>query len=224
VLFDIDGTLILAGGAGRQAMEQAFADVYGRPDALAGLDFRGMTDWVILRAAVARLEQPHDDHAVQAVIDSYLRHLRRTVAETDAFQVLPGVRDLLDRLSFDRHLATGLGTGNLEAGARIKLARAHLNQYFPFGGFGSDHEDRAKLLETGARRGAARLGARRTQCRVVVVGDTPRDVAAARAIGAECVAVATGGHSVSRLAEAGATVVLDSLADPRAQATISGQR
>jgi phosphoglycolate phosphatase len=203
-------------------MEQAFADVYDRPDALAGLDFRGMTDPVILRRAIARLKQPHDERAVQTLIDAYLMHLRRTIAQTDAFQVLPGVRDLLDRLSVLPHLATGLGTGNLEAGARIKLDRAELNQYFPFGGFGSDHEDRAKLLETGARRGAARLGTRLAQCRVVVVGDTPRDVAAARAIGAECVAVATGGHSVARLTQAGATVVLTSLADVRAPAAISG--
>jgi phosphoglycolate phosphatase len=222
LLFDVDGTLLLAGGGGRRAMELAFDDVYGRPDALAGLDFRGLTDPVILRTGMARVRSRSNDDSLPALIDAYLMHLRRTVAHADAFQVLPGVRELLEQLRAYRHAATGLGTGNIEAGARIKLARAGLNHYFAFGGFGSDHADRAEVLRTGAARGAARLGTDLTACTVVVVGDTPRDVAAARAIGAQSVAVSTGGYAAEILATAGAETVLSSLADPRALTALVG--
>jgi phosphoglycolate phosphatase-like HAD superfamily hydrolase len=113
--------------------------------------------------------------------------------------VLPGVLELLDALEGSRGVALGLGTGNIEAGARIKLTPARLSERFAFGGFGCDAEDRAELLEAGARRGAAALGAARARCRVVIIGDTPLDVAAAHAIGAECLAVATGNFDVDAL-------------------------
>ncbi len=101
--------------------------------------------------------------------------------------------------------AVGLGTGNVRAGARLKLARVGLHERFAFGGFGCDHEARDALLRVGAERGASALGAPLDACRVVVVGDTPKDVAAARAIGAECLAVATGSFSTDALAACGAT-------------------
>ena len=113
-------------------------------------------------------------------------------------------------------IAVGLGTGNIEGGARIKLARVALNENFPFGGFGSDHEDRAELLAVGAARGAARLALPRSACRVVVIGDTPKDIAAAHAIDAESLAVATGPFPVDILRDAGATIAVPNLADPQA--------
>src|SRR5690606_28750588 len=91
-----------------------------------------------------------------------------------------------------------------------------LDAHFAFGGFGCDHEERARLLDAGARRGAARLGVAREACRVVIVGDTPKDVAAAHAIGAECVAVATGSHGRAQLERAGALTVLEDLHAPEA--------
>jgi phosphoglycolate phosphatase-like HAD superfamily hydrolase len=131
--------------------------------------------------------------------------------------VLPGVPEILARLKERGGCAVGLGTGNIRRGAEIKLARGGLHQHFAFGGFGCDHEDRAELLRIGAERGAARLGRPRAACRVVVSGDTVRDVQAALAIGAACIGVGTGGIALAELLQAGATAVcadLRSAGDP----------
>jgi phosphoglycolate phosphatase-like HAD superfamily hydrolase len=112
--------------------------------------------------------------------------------------------------------AMGLGTGNVEVGARVKLARAGLADRFTFGGFGSDHEDRAELIRIGAERGAQHLGRALGACRVVVIGDTPKDVRAAQAIGAESFAVATGPFSTEQLARTAPTHVFEHLGAPGA--------
>src|SRR5262249_15158691 len=109
--------------------------------------------------------------------------------------------------------AVGLGTGNLREGARLKLSRVGLLGRFAFGGFGSDHESRPELLRIGAERGAAALEAPVGECGVVVIGDTPKDVSAALAIGAECLAVATGSFDAAALAAAGATWTFRDLAE-----------
>jgi phosphoglycolate phosphatase-like HAD superfamily hydrolase len=116
----------------------------------------------------------------------------------------------------------GLGTGNLRDGARLKLSRVGLHERFAFGGFGSDHEARDALLRVGAERGAGTLRAPLSACRVVVIGDTPRDVAAAQAIGAECLAVATGPFSVDALAACGPTHCFRDLAEDGAVAALLG--
>ena len=153
-------------------------------------------------------------------MDTYVRHLQDAVAVADRFRVLPGVPELLSALAGRAGLAIGLGTGNVERGARLKLDRARLNHYFPFGGFGSDCEQRSDLLRVGAARGAARLACPREACRVVVIGDTPRDVTAAQAIGAESVVVATGGHTREELRAAEPTALFDDLTDPAVLAAI----
>ena len=225
VLFDIDGTLITAGGAGRRALQSAFERMVGSAD---GLDFNlaGMTDPAIVRQALRRsdgAEVSNEQEMVPRLLAAYVHFLAQEVPVSPGYRVHPGVTDVLDQTERQRdRVASGLGTGNLEAGARIKLTRGELSERFRFGGFGSDHEDRAELLRIGAQRGAAQLGAPHDQCRVVVVGDTPRDVRAARAIGAQCVAVATGPFSCDELHEAGATRVFPDLAQPGAAAAILG--
>lgn len=104
----------------------------------------------------------------------------------------------------------------------MKLERGGLHERFAFGGFGSDHEDRAQLLAIGAERGAAQLGRPLRECRIIVIGDTPRDVAAARAIGAECLGVGTGRHDAASLLASGAHEALDDLAHPRAWSIVRG--
>jgi len=216
VLFDIDGTLVTCGGAGRRAMELAFGDVLGRDD-VGRFSFGGMTDRAIVRAATANAQ--HDEGAIDAVLDRYLAHLETTLPSAEGFAVLPGVVALLDALASKAHVAVGLGTGNLERGAALKLGRAALWDRFAFGGYGSDHEDRARLLRSGAERGAASLGVPLPSARVVIVGDTPRDVAAARALGASVIAVATGGYAAPALADA--DVVVETLEDARVAARIA---
>lgn len=223
MLFDIDGTLIRGAGAGRRALEEVFDARYGAPDALARVVFHGATDRAILRQALEGLDDV-SDALVDAIVEHYVAVLPRWVARS-GYVAHAGVVALLDGLAAHaggHGLAVGLGTGNVEPAARLKLEPAGLNGYFDFGGFGSDAEDRGALLEVGARRGASRLGAARAGCRVVVVGDTVRDVAAAHAIGARCVAVATGGDDVAALGGAGAELVVDTLEDERVAAFFAG--
>ena len=222
VLFDIDGTLILSGGAGRRAMERAFASRTGRADACAGISFAGMTDRAIVRAGLTAIGAAVDEAAIDDLIDAYLAHLHHEVRASPDYRVLDGVAEAVE-LATAIGCAVGLGTGNVRACAVVKLGRGGLAERFAFGGFGCDAEDRAALLRVGAERGAARLGASPDRCRVVVVGDTPKDVAAARAIGAECLAVATGAFAVDDLAAAGATWAVATLACDHARAVLRGQ-
>jgi phosphoglycolate phosphatase len=158
---------------------------------------------------------------VDAILATYLDALADEVARASAFRVLPGVDAVLRRLARVDGVAVGLGTGNLRRGAQLKLARAALDARFAFGGFGCDHEDRAELLRIGAARGAATLGVGVDDCRIVVVGDTPLDVAAARAIGAECVAVGTSGVALDVLRAAGATHVFADLTETGVPAALA---
>ncbi len=217
LLFDVDGTLLSAGGAGRRALERAFGEQCGTAAPLRDVRFNGMTDPGIVRSGLERLGQPAEPRLVAAILDGYLRTLAGELARATGFRVLPGVVALLEALAGERRVAVGLGTGNLREGARLKLEHAGLAGHFAFGGFGCDHEERAELLRIGAARGAAWLGCRPDACRVVVIGDTPHDVAAARAIGAASVGVATGGCAPEDLRAAGATWAVTDLTAPGAQ-------
>ncbi|MEM6955519.1 MAG: HAD family hydrolase [Myxococcota bacterium] len=199
-LFDIDGTLIRTGGAGRRAMVRAFAEVLDAPEALEGIRLGGMTDRLILRAAFKNIGRAFSESLEASVVQRYLAHLDAELLDAPNYRVMPGVYETLD--ACEGHGALGLGTGNVEAGARRKLEPADLNRRFPFGGFGERAEVRAQLVEDGARRGAEHLGMARAEVRVVVIGDTPKDIEAAHASGAECVAVATGSFGVDELSAA----------------------
>ncbi len=210
VLFDVDGTLVTCGGAGRRAMEAAFRDVCGVEGVLS-FRFGGGTDRAIARRGLSNAGLAPDERAIDELLARYLTYLPDFLASASGYAVLPGVQELLGVLEGRERLAIGLGTGNVEQGARAKLRPGGIDGRFAFGGFGCDAEERALLLEAGARRGAARLGMEREACRVVVVGDTTRDVEAARAIGATCVAVATGSDDAATLRAAGASVVVADL-------------
>src|SRR5262249_19639979 len=146
LLFDIDGTLLSAGGAGRRAVVRIFGDQFARPEGFDDVRFHGMTDRAIIRAGVERLHLPADEAAADALCAAYLTALAAEIPHSEGFRVLPGVNVLLEGLTGRPQLAVGLGTGNLREGARIKLERARLSQHFAFGGFGCDAEDRAALL------------------------------------------------------------------------------
>ncbi|QDG53786.1 HAD family hydrolase [Persicimonas caeni] len=220
-LFDIDGTLISTAGAGRRAFERAFADLAGPGDHLE-FSFAGMTDRSIARQGLVAAQLEATDEAIEAAIEAYLGFLPEFVDAADGYTIFSGVVELLDALGERTNAAIGLGTGNIERGARIKLARGGLNPHFDFGGFGCDAEDRAELIAAGARRGAERLGMALERCRVIVIGDTDRDIAAARAIGAECLGVATGGATVDELLSYGAHHGVEALTDPSAREFLWG--
>lgn len=216
LLFDIDGTLIHTAGAGRRAMERAFVTRFGRTDACQGFSFAGMTDRAILRQGLMVIGMPAAEEDIDALIATYLSHLSREVASASGLAVHPGILHALDLARGRPGYATGLGTGNVRDGARIKLTCAGIFDRFTFGGFGCDHETRAELLRIGADRGARELGVPRADARVVVIGDTPKDIAAAKDIGAESLAVGTGPFSTHDLALCGPSHAFRNLAAPGA--------
>lgn len=212
VLFDIDGTLITTGGAGRKAIVGAFDRAFGRPDACDHFSFSGMTDRAIVRLGLEHIGVRATEPAIDALLERYVALLEDEVRAIDdtRYRVHTGMHEAIDA-SHRRGFAVGLGTGNVRAGAMAKLRRVALHERFDFGGFGDDHELRPELIRIGAERGASKLGLSRADVRVVVIGDTPKDVSAADAIGAECIAVATGDHSVEALRATGAAHVFPDL-------------
>lgn len=213
LLFDIDGTLITTGGAGRRAMERAFEVAHRRADALSAVRLDGMTDRLIARMGLRAIGAEDSEAAIDRLLEAYLGVLQEEVARVEdaRYRLHAGMSAALDAAEQAR-CAVGLGTGNLREGARVKLARVGVWHRFAFGGFGDDHEDRAALIRRGAERGAEALGVRLEAARVVIIGDTPKDVAAAKAMGAESIGVGTGGFTAAQLEESGATWSFDTLA------------
>jgi phosphoglycolate phosphatase len=220
LLFDIDGTLITTGGVGRKALERAFHERYGRDDATR-FPFDGMTDRLIARLGLEAIGVTATDAAIVEILEFYVELLAEEVALADAkvYRLHDGIAEALSAAAARGH-GVGLGTGNVREGARIKLERLGVHDQFAFGGFGCDAEDRTELIRRGAERGAEHLRVPLASCRVVVIGDTPKDVAAARGIGAESIGVATGSFSRVALLECGATHAFDSLATPGALAAL----
>lgn len=223
LLFDVDGTLVTTGGAGRRAIERAFEVVYGRGDACSHFGFDGMTDRAIARQGLTAISVEPTEATIDALLARYVACLEEVVAAAslERYRVHEGMGEAV-LAGLDAGMAVGLGTGNIREGARVKLERVGIYRHFRFGGFGDDHELRAELIRRGAERGATQLGVVLSEARVVVIGDTPKDVAAARAIGAESVGVATGSFSVDQLLESGATFAFRTLADRDALPTLLG--
>ena len=209
ILFDIDMTLIRSQGAGRAALNGAFADAFGLESATEGISFDGRTDRAILGEIIALHSLGAD--AYGRVSEAYLRGLSASLSDRPG-TVLPGVEALLPLLQ-QSHGAIGLATGNMRPGAETKLAHYGLWHWFSGGGFGDDTPVRADLVRAGIRDMAALLGIDADPRETIVIGDTPLDVEAAQAAGARTLAVATGSHTAEALRESGADWVLDDLSD-----------
>jgi phosphoglycolate phosphatase-like HAD superfamily hydrolase len=226
VLFDIDGTLVLTGGAGIRAMNRACAALVGRPDALSGIPVAGRTDRIILTDVLAQSGHALDDALLAELRERYVANLREEIELPGRPQtaeylgprgnikaVMPGIRELLTALEQRDDVFVGLLTGNFEAGARIKLGHFDLWKYFRCGAFGDDSADRNALvpfaLERARRCGLPDLAPEH----ILVVGDTPHDVSCALAAGAVPVGVATGGYTSDQLRASGAEIVFEDLSD-----------
>jgi phosphoglycolate phosphatase-like HAD superfamily hydrolase len=215
-LFDIDGTLLRAGGAGRRAFTMAMEELTGP---VADMKFDGMTDRMIVREALALSGRAWDPGLADAILARYLEHLPSQLP-SPAFRVLPGAADTLAALEA-RGAALGLCTGNLALGARLKLRHAGLEAHFdwsPAGlhGFAEDGEARALLVAAAVARVGAALGRPVAPSEVLVVGDTPRDVAAAREVGCAVLCVATGNFDAAALLACHPDGVAESLRHPEA--------
>ena len=214
ILFDVDGLLITTGGAGTRSWRWAFNELYGIPADIGKFTDAGMTDPVVGRLTFTRVIGHEPSPAELAtVISHYLMRLPDEVAASSGYGVLAGVEELLPRLCKTGFLL-GITTGAVEAAAHIKLARANLNRFFSFGGYGSDSDDRGELTRKAIDRAGAIVGSALDSQRVLVLGDTPNDIAAAHAAGAIGVGVASGHSSKEELLEAGADYVLGSLLEP----------
>jgi phosphoglycolate phosphatase-like HAD superfamily hydrolase len=211
VLFDIDGTLLVTGGAGGAAWQRAFEELHGVEADIAEHTDAGMTDpeiaAIVFREAIGR-EGTAEERA--RAIGCYLEHLPDTVAESEGYRVMPGVEELLDRL-IDGGVLLGLVTGNIEAAAHVKLARAHLNRFFSFGGYGSDSADRTEVTRAALRRAALVSGNTLADGACIAVGDTPRDIEAGHGAGIKVVGVATGSYGMEELRSAGADWALETI-------------
>jgi phosphoglycolate phosphatase-like HAD superfamily hydrolase len=203
VLFDIDGTLVLTGGAGMRAFCRAMHDIFHVDAGHSNFRPDGKTDPLIAKELLAGfgMENQWRGKTREALFSTYLIYLEeemRRAKEEGLIRILPGVVNLLEKLSAQSDFCVGLVTGNLEKGAHIKLDRVGLSQYFRFGGYGSDSEDRTELIRLGIRRGT-RMVAPAPVDGVFVIGDTPLDIDHGRAAGAKVIAVASAGYSLNEL-------------------------
>ena len=213
ILFDVDHTLLYTGGAGGLAMGRAFHQLHGIEDAFRNIEGTGRTDWSILKRGL----QAHDlfdeaedfDDTVTAFIDAYVGHLATTLREPPGGYVEPGIPELIDALAARDDVRLGLATGNFRRACLIKLEYYELNTHLSEGGFGEDAEDRGDMVACAIQR----LSNGSQPDEIWIIGDTPRDVEAARANGVRSLAVATGESTVDELRAAGADVALKDLAN-----------
>jgi len=213
VLFDVDETLVHTGGSGARSWNAAFEKLYGIGADIGAHSSAGETDPQVGRATFAGVlgREPSDDE-LDRIYGQYLLHLADDIGVSPGYRVLPGAEQTLLDLG-EAGVLLGLVSGAMEGAARTKLIPANLNRFFIFGAYGSDSPDRAELTGLAIQK-ATRLHAGLTPAQVFVVGDTPRDIDAAKAAGAVSVGVASGKFSVDELRTAGGDHVLGSLTEP----------
>ena len=214
-LFDIDGTLISSGGAGKAALEAALTEEFGVAHVIEKLQLSGRTDRAIIRDLFRMAGIEETPETLGRLTAAYLRRLPASLQQ-NAGRVLPGVAELLVRLRARKDVTVGLLTGNVRDGARVKLGHFGLHDHFTLGGFGDHHFDRDDVAREALSEVKRVLKNAADPDRIWVVGDTPLDVRCARAIGARAAAVCTGWHSREELADHAPDVLLTDLSDPTA--------
>ncbi|MDB4781493.1 HAD hydrolase-like protein [Akkermansiaceae bacterium] len=212
LLFDVDCTLVDTGGAGLTAIKQACTEVFGGEG--PPLDLAGSTDSGIVRGIFAHFGRDYDAALEEIFYQTYLPIMEANLRdESYGGRVLPGVPELLGDCEEEGY-TLGLLTGNIERGGLIKVAHYGLAEHFQFGAYGDDHWDRNKLGPFAIERANQHTGKDFTAADVIVIGDTNKDINCAHAIGAPCLAVATGSQSLARLNEAGADLSVEDLTAP----------
>lgn len=215
VCFDIDGTLVWTDGAGRRAIRRALEDVLGTAGPIDGFRFDGRTDGEIVRRLAEAAGLAVDATLMDRVLDRYVELLGAELAKPEhATHVYPGVRELLDALEPREDCVIGLLTGNVASGARLKLGSAGLDfERFRIGAFGSDSHIRTALPALAQQRAREVLGLEVAGRDVVIIGDTPADMACGKGIGARAIGVGTAAYSAEQLMESGAHAAFADLAD-----------
>ena len=215
LLFDVDGTLITAAGAGSRAVRRSVLTLFGFVDAFEGVEFAGRTDALIVTDALTRVGVRPSAVALERVRELYLEYLLEELAVSgDRARPLPGVEPLLEILHPDERFGVGLLTGNWREGAMRKLAHCGIAHYFAFGAFAEDGPEREKLVEPAIARGSGHTGLSYAPSSVWVIGDTPHDIRCGKAAGACTLGVTSGPYDAERLRDAGATLVISGFDAP----------
>lgn len=212
-LFDIDGTLVDTGGAGMRALQEAAVECFGGEG--PPLDLAGSTDLGVLAGIFAHFGRAHRKEEELLFFSTYLRRLEWQLEHGGhPGRVLPGAANLLEKLAAVPEVSVGLLTGNVADGAAVKMRHYGLLHHFAFGAYGCDHADRNQLGPVALERASMHAGRDFSAEEALVIGDTPKDIACARAMGARCLAVATGKFSAEQLRVCGADMVVQGLDDP----------
>ena len=214
-LFDIDGTLITSGGAGVSSFTDAVTEICGSVAPLEGINFAGNTDTGIARAVLTAAGMEPSQESIMALLDAYLGKLADHI-HLHQGSLLPGIIPLLDRMRGDSACVLALLTGNLAAGAEVKLSHYGVWHYFGFGAYADDHHIRNELGPVAQARALEEHGEEFTPDRIYVIGDTPRDIECGKAFGAVTVGVATGHYSLEELASHHPDFLFDDFSDPEA--------
>lgn len=211
LLFDIDGTLLNTGGAGQMAMERTLREVFGITKKASGIGYAGRTDYSITRDLFEFHGVEYSDEVWNKFFDAYRKNLPIALGEKDGL-ILPGVVELLHQLHHHDGVELGLLTGNLKAGAQLKLSHYQLDHHFDFGAYGDNHFQRDEVARDAIRIIHEHFDPHRPDD-VWVIGDTPADVQCGRAIDAKVVAVATGTFSREELEPTNPDYLFDDFAD-----------
>ena len=212
LLFDIDGTLIQSGGAGVFALQRVLKDRCGIEDDLADIEIAGMTDSGIVVSILRKHQVAPSPENVGAFLDSYVHFLALELRQRSG-AVLPGILGLLEKLKTRPQNVLALLTGNVSRGAKLKLDHYGLWQFFEFGAFADDHQDRNELGPFARARARKKHGQEFSAAQIDVIGDTPRDIACGKAIDARTIAIATGTWPRAKLSAHHPDFLFDDLAN-----------
>ncbi|MEX1118356.1 MAG: HAD family hydrolase [Terrimicrobiaceae bacterium] len=215
LLFDIDGTLITSGGAGERALCEAMSHLFGVQEDLKGITLAGATDALIARHLLEKHGLPVTLENSAALLDAYLQQLAAHLPRHRG-RVLPGMLELLTILRGHPGVVLALLTGNLIRGAELKLTHYGVWEFFEFGAFADDHHDRNELGHFAKSRALEIHGVDFPPECITVIGDTPKDIACGKAIGAKTVAIATGNYSVGELGAFDPDLVFADFSDTQA--------
>lgn len=225
LLFDIDGTLIHAGGSAESAFESAFESVFGVAECWGKTIPHGRTDPDIVQEICRNtLGREIDSDEYTRLCDEYVKRLEPSLSECSNFRVLPGVPELIQTLHRHPEVCLGLETGNIQKAAYVKLKRASLDTFFPVGGFGSDNSERSEIVRIANSRAIEHysLAEKFEMIPVVVIGDAPQDVEAGKIFGAQTIAVATGRYSAEELARYNPDAIFSNFSDLDAFLQVTG--
>ncbi len=223
LLFDIDGTLILSGGAGLRAMNKAFAQLYGIENALDGLSLSGRTDDKIMMDAYERAGMEFSYDELARFKSVYFDKIKDEIqVNGTSKRMMPGIKNLMPALAERIDVHMGLLTGNWENSGRTKIDFFGLNDYFPFGAFSDDSSNRNELVPVALSRFKERMHVELDPRDVYVIGDTPADIQCAKPHGVVSVAVAAASHSIDILQPFEPDVLLSDLSDTEAVLNLLG--